>query len=183
MATNYSALIIDSNSTTRKALASIIRKYFPMREIHAGQSGRDAIALLKKSEKIDWIFCDSDITDKSVFELIDEAKNNPCSEKAKFVLLTSKTDREFLLEASSAGVTTFIVKPFTPKTVIEKVKHFIDGKTLRAAPRIQLLEAVAAKIIFPNGEYDANLIDISSGGCMVKSTVFSKEGCTIYDTT
>jgi len=180
MSNSYVALIIDNNANARKILASVIRQQFSMRDIFTSSSGREAMAVIRQSDNIDWVICNSELEDKDCFELIEEAKKQKSTKNAKFVLTSSNSDRSILLKAASCGVNSFILKPFTPKTIYAKMQKLVDGKSQRKSKRIELLEAIEARVQFAEAKYKSVLVDVSLGGCMIKSGLFNKGGL-IYD--
>jgi len=178
----YSAIVVDPDSTSRKTLASLIRKHFKMSDIYTASSAREAAGTLRQIANIDWIFCESTLTDKDTFEFLSECKEIKSSTDAKIILLSTSSGKDALIKAAAHGVSDLILKPFSPKTILEKVKKLLNGKNLRKSNRIPLLEAFEAHVEFQSSKYKTALIDISLGGCMAKAPVFSKGGM-IYDKT
>ena len=180
MTLSHSAIIIDDNSSARKSLASVIRQYFNMTDIYTTSSAREASGVLRQIEKIDWIFCDNQLTDQDTYKFLTATKKIKSAAESKVLLLSSDGGKETLMKAASHGVDDIILKPFTPKVVMEKVKKLVGGKNQRSSKRIALLEAFEAQIEFKAAKYKTALIDISLGGCMAKTPLF-KQGGMIYD--
>jgi len=177
----YSAIIIDNSTNARKSLASILKKNLEMEDIYSCSTGREAVATLRQVESINWVFCDSNIQDKDWIELLAEFKKLPSTANAKYILLSAESKREMLLQAASAGVKEFICKPFSPKTVLAKIHKLAQGKEQRKSTRVTLLEAIEAIVEFDDVKYDTSLVDVSLGGCMIRSKVFNKGGGFIFD--
>jgi len=180
MQQTHSALIIDYSSSARKTLASVIRQNFKMNDVYTVSSAREAAGVLRQVDKIDWIFCDNKLADKDTFEFLGDCKEIKSTTDSKIVLLSADGGKEALIKAASHGVSDIILKPFTPKVIIEKVRKLVDGKSQRASKRVALLEAFEAHIEFGPTKYKTALIDISLGGCMAKTPLFKKGGM-IYD--
>lgn len=180
LAISYNAVIIDSDKNYRKSLASIIRQHFKIRDIYTCSSAREAIGISRQLEKVDIVLCDSELADHSALQLIADLKQTKSSAGAHYVLLSNNSKREFLLEAAAVGVSAFILKPFTTKTVTEKIKKLINGKTQRQSRRIKLFNTVTGYVAFKNAKYKGEVDDLSSGGCMIRLPMLESGG-TIYD--
>jgi len=181
MSYSYSAIIVDGNNTSRKTLSSVIRQNYNMRDIYSSSCAREASAVLKQVETIDWIFFDNELTDKDAFEFIKEVKQLKSAEVAKYILTSSDSNRDTLLKAATAGVHAFILKPFTPKVILEKMQKLVESKAQRKSRRVDLFEAFEATVYFKEAKYRSVLVDISLGGCKVKSPIYNQGGGMIYD--
>lgn len=179
-AQNYTAIIVDHDKNYRKSLASIIKQHFKIREIYSCSTAREAMGVGKQINKLDFLFFDSEISDQPVLSLVNEIKQLKSSENAKVTLLSTSSNREFLLEAAAQGVNAVILKPFTPKTVTEKISKLINGKSQRKTKRIKVFNTVGAAVAFKSAKYQGELDDISSGGCMITLPPLANGG-TIFD--
>ena len=182
MELSHTAIIIDPSSTARKTLASLIRQYFKMKEIYSAASPSEASGVLRKSEKIDWIFCDNVLADKDSFKFLDDIKKTENCEDSKVVLLSADGGKEALVKAALHGVNDIILKPFSPKVIFEKVKKLtVTNDQIQRKPKsIPLLEAYEAHIEFKSAKYKSALIDISLDSCVTKAPLFNKGGM-IYE--
>jgi len=180
MQQSFSAIIIDSSQSSRKTLAAVIRQQFTMKDVYSASSAREAIAAIRQVEKLDWIFCDNQLSDEDAFDFLEQTKKIKSTADSKIILLSADGGKEALMLAATHGVNDIILKPFTPKVIQEKVRKLVGSQNKRSSKRISLLEAFEATIEFKDGKYKSALIDISLGGCMAKTPLFSKGGM-IYD--
>ena len=177
---SYAALIVDRNQDARKSLASVLRQGLQLTEIYQANSAKEATAVLKSAKKIDWIFCDTSLPDQDCFSFVEEVKTLPLCEKSAFILLSSQTSKETLIKAASSGITDFIKKPFTSATLVVKLRKLMSGEELRSSKRHALLGAFKANIEIDNSEIEAELLDISLGGCQLSCNPISSAECNIY---
>ena len=182
MLSSLNALIVDNNKVNRKNLHSISRNLLGIKATEACESARDAVRIFQETEKLDIIFIDHETVNGETFNLLDEAKQKFQNKELKIILLASRASRDFLLEAASKGVSTFIVKPYNPKTIVEKVQKLYSSKAQRKSKRLSLLGAVPADIIHEDNKFDGALLDISSGGCLIQTPGFRRTGIEIFDT-
>ena len=82
----------------------------------------------------DLILCDWEMPEMSGLELLQWFRGQPGSEKTPFIMVTSRGDKENVIEAIQAGVSDFIGKPFTNDQLNAKVK-----KALHRSGKLELL--------------------------------------------
>lgn len=177
----YTALLVDRNQGTRKTLASVLRQAMGIKNILESASAREAMGMLKNTNKVDWIFSDTSLPDQDCFTFIADAKTAPSAKDSAFIILSTQTSRELLLKAASAGVNDFIKKPFTSSTVVVKLRKLIDGKSQRATNRVHVLGAYEALLEIGGETVKSALVDLSLGGCLVTAPPIGKFA-SVYDT-
>ncbi len=55
-------------------------------------------------------------------ELLKKVRAHPAGKALPFVLVTAEAEQKNIVEAVQAGVSNYIVKPFTPATFLEKIQ-------------------------------------------------------------
>jgi two-component system chemotaxis response regulator CheY len=94
--------------------------------IREADSGKAALRALKK-EKYDLIFCDWNMPDMSGMEVLKKIRSDDELKDIPFIMVTAKAEEEKILAAIEAGVSNYILKPFTAKTINETLdKVFCD---------------------------------------------------------
>ena len=63
----------------------------------------------------------------SGLELLNEMRSDGELKDLPFVMVTAEAQKDNILEAVKAGVSSYIVKPFTAETVSEKLKKIFGG--------------------------------------------------------
>ena len=88
-------------------------------------SGREALKKLQKdSSQYDLILLDWEMPELDGIGFLKELKKNNI--KIPVAMLTSKNNEKDIREAISYGVEEFIMKPFTPEILIEKIEEIFD---------------------------------------------------------
>ncbi len=83
-------------------------------------------ALLKVvSENPDLVITDIMMPGKDGFELLKDIKNNPKTKDIPVIMLTAKGYKEDILKAVSLNASDYIVKPFSPKLLVDRVKKVL----------------------------------------------------------
>lgn len=181
MTSSLSAIILDSNKSSRKTLLSVVRQGLGIKAANEFEQAKQAISYLQANRNTDLMFIDYDSVSDKTFELVSLSKKLKGSDNLKFVLLANSANKEFLLDAARKGISTFILKPYNSKTVVQKVKKICGSSKNRESHRLSLLEAVSVQLIANQQEVAGALVDISSGGCLVKTSRLGPIGVDIYD--
>ncbi|RZB35769.1 MAG: two-component system, chemotaxis family, chemotaxis protein CheY [Desulfobacteraceae bacterium Eth-SRB2] len=116
---NMKVLIVDDFATMRKILKNILKK-IGLKNISEADDGKSALKILKK-ENFDLILSDWNMPEISGLELLNRVKSDNELKNIPFVMVTAEAQKDNILEAVKAGVNSYIVKPFTPETVREKL--------------------------------------------------------------
>ena len=129
-----SALVVDDAPFIRDLVKKALRSQFPGLQIEEAVNGRKAQQTLSRAA-FDLILCDWEMPEMSGLELLQWFRGQPGSEKTPFIMVTSRGDKENVIEAIQAGVSDFIGKPFTNEQMAAKVK-----KALHRSGKLQLLQ-------------------------------------------
>lgn len=91
------------------------------------RDGVEALATLKQ-EKIDLIITDWNMSPMDGINLIKYLRTSDDSPNRMLpiIMLTGRAEREHVVLARDAGVTEFVVKPFTAKTLCERIALLIE---------------------------------------------------------
>ncbi len=116
---NMKILIVDDFATMRKILRNIL-KQIGFNNISEADGGKSALKILKK-ENFDLILSDWNMPEMSGLELLNRIRSDNELKNMPFVMVTAEAQKDNILEAVKAGVNSYIVKPFTAETVIEKI--------------------------------------------------------------
>lgn len=119
-------LVVDDSPTMRRIVINAL-KNIGYTEIVEAEDGKDALAKLY-AEKIDFIITDWNMPNMSGLELTKAVRSDPKFENIPILMVTTRGMKEDVLEALQARVNNYIVKPFTPQILKEKIEQIL--KTL-----------------------------------------------------
>ena len=122
---SMNVLIVDDFATMRRILKNIIRQ-IGFSNIAEAENGKNALKLLK-SEPIDLVLCDWNMPEMAGIDLLNAVRGDAQLKSMPFVMVTAEAQKENILEAVKAGVSSYIVKPFTAETVEEKLKKVFSS--------------------------------------------------------
>jgi len=122
---NMKVLIVDDFATMRRILKNIM-KQIGFSDITEADNGKNALKVLK-SQKIDLILCDWNMPEMPGIEVLNTVRADDELKSTPFVMVTAEAQKENILEAVKAGVSSYVVKPFTAETVEQKLEKVFSS--------------------------------------------------------
>jgi two-component system, chemotaxis family, chemotaxis protein CheY len=119
-------LVVDDFSTMRRIVKNIL-KQLGYENILEADDGTSALVTLK-NEKIDFIISDWNMAQMSGIELLKAVRTTEGLQNIPFLMVTAEGNKENVIEAVKNRVNNYIVKPFTPETLMEKISKIFEGK-------------------------------------------------------
>ncbi len=142
-------LVVDDASFIRDLVKKGLRDHFPGIQIGEAINGRKAQQLLTRAG-FDLILCDWEMPEMSGLELLTWCREQDSLKATPFIMVTSRGDKENVIQAIQAGVSDYIGKPFSNDQLVTKVK-----KALARTGRLEELMA-SAPVRLPNSGGFAN---------------------------
>ncbi|HEX6977859.1 MAG TPA: response regulator [Alphaproteobacteria bacterium] len=122
-------LVVEDQPVMRQLIRTVLRQ-MRIRDVTEAENGPDALAVF--SGKIDMIVCDWVMPEMSGLELLQRVR--AVDADIPFLMVTGNADADAIRAAVAAGVSAYIVKPFTPKQLESKLRVMIErAQTRRAA--------------------------------------------------
>ena len=119
-------LVVDDSPTMRRIVINAL-KNIGYTDIVEAEDGKDALAKLY-AERIDFIITDWNMPNMGGLELTKAVRSDPNFANVPIIMVTTRAMKEDVLEALQAMVNNYIVKPFTPQILKEKIEQIL--KTL-----------------------------------------------------
>jgi two-component system, chemotaxis family, chemotaxis protein CheY len=116
-------LIVDDFVTIRRVIRNILSPCEFAEFIEAGD-GKEAISVLR-TKKVDLIISDWNMPNMSGLDFLKWVRSNSATENIPFLMVTAEAEKAQIIEAVKAKVSNYIVKPFTPETLLEKVERIL----------------------------------------------------------
>ncbi|WP_130888949.1 response regulator [Pseudomonas sp. Sample_21] len=120
-----SVLVVDDASFIRDLVKKCLRNYFPGIRTEDAINGKKAQAMLAK-EAFDLVLCDWEMPEMSGLELLTWCREQDNLKTMPFVMVTSRGDKENVVQAIQAGVSGYVSKPFTNEQLLTKVKQALN---------------------------------------------------------
>ncbi len=116
-------LVVDDFSTMRKIIKNNL-KGMGFNNIVEAENGQKALEELKK-ESIGLIISDWNMPVMTGIELLKAVRGDAGLKSIPFVMVTAEGQKDNVMEAAKAGVSNYVVKPFTPDTFSEKLQKVL----------------------------------------------------------
>ena len=116
-----SILVIDDSASLRQVVAMTL-KAAGYDVLQAGD-GREALALLD-GRKIGMAVCDVNMPNMNGIEFVIAAKKLPAYKFLPILMLTTETQESKRAEGKAAGAKAWMVKPFSPSSLLSAVSKF-----------------------------------------------------------
>lgn len=153
-----SVLVVDDATFIRDLVKKGLRDHFPGIQIEEAINGRKAQQMLSR-QPVDLILCDWEMPELSGLELLTWCREQETLKIVPFIMVTSRGDKENVVQAIQAGVSDFIGKPFSNEQLITKVK-----KALHRAGKLQALTASAPPKMLSTGAFANDSLAALTGG-------------------
>ncbi|MCK5072701.1 MAG: response regulator [Bacteriovoracaceae bacterium] len=124
MSINYDSaiLVVDDMPTMRRVLAGIL-KNIGFKKIYEAKDGVDALKILSSDgDKIELTIVDWNMPKLNGMDLWRKMKTINEYQHIKFIMVSSENERANIMTALKEGVTNYIVKPFDPKTIKDRIE-------------------------------------------------------------
>jgi CheY-like chemotaxis protein len=128
------ALVVDDASFVRDLVKRTVRQRFPVIETTDAQNGRRAQSLMSRTA-FDLILCDWEMPEMSGLELLQWMRQQPQYENVPFIMITSRGDKDHVIEAVKGGVSEYLGKPFSPEGLSKKIIKVMGRKLKDAMDR------------------------------------------------
>lgn len=115
-------LVVDDSATMRRIVVNSLNRIGYSRTAEAGD-GDEALEVFDGS--IDCIITDWNMPKMSGLDLVRKLRARPDGQSVPVLMVTTRSVREDILSAIEAGVSNYIVKPFTPVVLKEKLDQIL----------------------------------------------------------
>jgi len=113
-------LLVD-DSTTMRRIAKTQLNALGITNIVEAENGQQAIDVLDANMPVELVTMDINMPVMDGMTSLREIRKNGKFNSVKIVMLTSESEKSKVLEALQAGASNYIVKPFTPETLKQKL--------------------------------------------------------------
>jgi two-component system chemotaxis response regulator CheY len=120
-------LVVDDFAPMRNIVRKVLEE-LGYRNIHEASDGAAALQVLR-SMPFDLLITDWTMPKMPGIELLKAVRSDPTLARLPVLMVTAEVKREQIVEATHAGVSGYIIKPFSPQALTEKVNRILYGKS------------------------------------------------------
>ena len=118
-------LVVDDFATMRKVIRNLL-KQSGYENVTEAEDGVAAMNMLK-STKIDFVISDWNMPNMTGIELLKAVRSDNELGAMPFLMVTAESLKDNVVEAVKAGVSNYIVKPFTAEVLGEKIDKILEN--------------------------------------------------------
>jgi two-component system, chemotaxis family, chemotaxis protein CheY len=118
-------LVVDDSVTMRRIVINSLRNLGYDGFVEAGD-GKEALDKLLADQTINFVITDWNMPNVSGLELVKSIRGNDSLSKLFILMVTTRGVKEDIIEALNAKVNNYVVKPFTPQILKEKIDQIIN---------------------------------------------------------
>jgi len=119
-------LVVDDFSTMRRIIKGLLHD-LGYAKVTEADDGNTALPLLKAGN-FDFLITDWNMPGMPGLELLKQVRADSRLAKLPVLMLTAEAKREQIVEAAQAGVSGYVIKPFTAATLKEKIDKIFPAK-------------------------------------------------------
>jgi len=117
---NMKILVVDDMVTMRKIVKSIL-KQLGFAHVEEAENGQDALQKLR-SDTFGFVVSDWNMPVMTGIDMLRSIRGDEKLKAIPVLMVTAEAQQSNLVEAVQAGVSNYIVKPFTAETMQEKLE-------------------------------------------------------------
>jgi two-component system chemotaxis response regulator CheY len=124
-------LVVDDFSTMRRIIKNLLHD-LGYANVTEADDGTSALPLLKAGG-IDFLITDWNMPGMPGLELLKQVRADPRLAKMPVLMLTAEAKREQIVAAAQAGVSGYVIKPFTAAILKEKIDKVLGTRAASVA--------------------------------------------------
>lgn len=121
---NIKILVVDDFSTMRRIVKNIL-KQLGYQNIEEAEDGAQAYSKLKSGD-FSFVVSDWNMPNMDGLELLKKIRSDEGLKHLPVLMVTAEAEKEKVIEAIKAGVSNYIVKPFTADVLKEKMERIFE---------------------------------------------------------
>ncbi|MGH9372046.1 MAG: response regulator [Vicinamibacterales bacterium] len=113
-------LIVDDSTTMRRIIINTLNRLGYADVVEAG-NGREGLERLGDGP-VDVILTDWNMPEMGGIDFVRHVRATPAIRNVPVLMVTTNAAKDDIVQALKAGVNSYVVKPFTPDTMKEKIE-------------------------------------------------------------
>ena len=126
MSKDLKFLVVDDFSTMRRIIKNLLND-LGYANVSEADDGKTALPMLQAGG-FDFLITDWNMPGMPGLDLLTAVRADAKLAKLPVLMLTAEAKREQIIEAAQAGVSGYVIKPFTAATLKEKIDKILASK-------------------------------------------------------
>jgi two-component system, chemotaxis family, chemotaxis protein CheY len=111
-------LVVDDSATMRRIVVNSLKR-IGFESFVEAEDGREALDSFDGS--IDFVITDWNMPNMGGLDFVKALRGSPEGKNVPILMVTTRSVREDIVQAAQAGVNNYVVKPFTPQVLRDKI--------------------------------------------------------------
>ncbi len=117
-------LVVDDSSTMRRIIKNTLAR-IGHKDVLEAEHGLEAWKIMQENSDIDVLITDWNMPEMNGLELVKKVRAESKYEDLPIIMVTTEGGKKEVITALKAGVNNYIVKPFTPQVLKEKLEDVL----------------------------------------------------------
>ena len=131
MSSDLRFLVVDDFSTMRRIVKNLLQE-LGYQNVQEADDGQTALPMLKTGN-FDFVITDWNMPQMAGLDLLKAVRADAALKHLPVLMVTAEAKREQIVEAAQAGVSGYVIKPFTAQTLSEKLNKILQAKAAAKA--------------------------------------------------
>jgi len=118
-------LVVDDSPTMRRIVINALKTFGHTEIVEAGD-GQEAFTKLETGEVVDFVITDWNMPEMSGLDLTKSIRGDDRFKHLPILMVTTRGLKADIIEALKAKVNNYVVKPFTPAVLKEKMDAILN---------------------------------------------------------
>lgn len=118
------ALVVDDSQIMRRIIISVLKKV-GVDDVAEAENGMEALDYLGKNSDVGIVLLDWNMPVLTGIETLKKIRET--NKQLPVVMATTESEKERVIEAIKAGANDYLLKPFTPKDIFEKLQKHVES--------------------------------------------------------
>jgi len=120
-------MVVDDQASMRAMIRRALQD-FGFTDVRDKGCAVEALSAVR-SDRVHLIISDFNMPDMDGLQFLEEVRKDAVIGKTVFIMLTGSSDREIVQKAAALGVNNYLVKPFAPASLKEKIERVFGALT------------------------------------------------------
>ncbi|WOK37731.1 response regulator [Sphingomonas sp. C3-2] len=120
-------MVVDDQTSMRAMIRRTLQD-LGFKDVRDKASAVEALPAIK-TDRVHLVISDYNMPDMDGLQFLEAVRADPVIGKTVFIMLTGSADRELVQKAAELGVNNYVVKPFAPAALKEKIERVFGELT------------------------------------------------------
>lgn len=126
-AAQIKVMVVDDQTSMRAMIRRTLQD-LGFRDVRDKGTATEALSAVR-SDRVHLIISDYNMPEMDGLQFLERVRADPVIGKTVFIMLTGSSDRDLVQKAAALGVNNYVVKPFAPAALKEKIERVFGALT------------------------------------------------------